>query len=414
METSDRGKIKTIARPIHPSSQGFIESLSMRRILEADGQLLSEVFGANIIAPPVSLTPQQKENLVLNSRQKLQNLFNQPKTRPFVIALYNESARAIVPKLPEVEYLYSPNVSSAALHDMNTFFIPTEDQKKLVRVLFDKDVISDDIYTQVLRDHEQRFHTKREQLRERLPKLIENFLSNLPTMTGYSEELRETARQRLETISYDVIDGLIAIPEDKWGEYDVQRRTIRIAEQIPDAVFVHVIGHEVLHGVSGQTVIQRTTSLPQDDDSMFIEDHTVDYYALRTGVRAGKHFRWLNEAITETLACEVDATSPMPVLYLPHKKLLQLLTRHVPFEQFVKAYFEDYDTGVQSHERIPHWKALYKAINTAYRPGFLSELDVFIKENGNEGVKKAVEFLKMENSRMDIMNLSGRSQSERS
>ncbi len=107
-------------------------------------------------------------------------------------------------------------------------------------------------------------------------------------------------------------------------------------------------------------------------------------------------FHWLNEAVTETVTLNL-LSRENSASYVPERELLDLLLKKggkkLPQQLFIDAYFESYDPEKPVDEHIPAWKKLYAEINEAYRPGFLLQLDKYIKRND---VKSAIKLMKLD------------------
>lgn len=176
-----------------------------------------------------------------------------------------------------------------------------------------------------------------------------------------------------------------------------------------------ILFHELLHAVSGRTVIK---SQVVDDIEGYGEFTDTDIIHQRTGTRIGsprgeglemkQRFHWLNEAVTEQLTWRLlgkKIPEPKSVMerlmskkyegsatYVPERKLFDLLLQKgsTPLDEklFLAAYFEDFDP--EKPNPIPAWKAMTKAVRESYGSNMLLELDKMIKSGG---IGQAIKFL---------------------
>lgn len=103
---------------------------------------------------------------------------------------------------------------------------------------------------------------------------------------------QEQLHSRMEQIQISVGDPLVLLALDSGGYYIPERRTAVVSASSTGHQLKQVLWHELLHHLSGQTIILET-----------VEDGALDLRALRLGlaVKRTTDKVWLNEAITEQL-----------------------------------------------------------------------------------------------------------------
>lgn len=150
----------------------------------------------------------------------------------------------------------------------------------------------------------------------------------------------------------------------------------------------HTYNHEMLHVVSGSLFLTTPRHLGIYNTEKYRR-------GLAFGPRAEgeqvERFTWLNEAVTETLALQMDRDKDRDSApYKPERLLLSLLINgpagnsevKVERKKFSQAYFENYVAEKDADERLQNWKELVHSINEKYYPGFLVDIDKLIKEKG--------------------------------
>lgn len=100
-------------------------------------------------------------------------------------------------------------------------------------------------------------------------------------------------------------------------------------------------------------------------------------------------FRWLNEAITESLTLKLLENDLLTTLYAKEQELLSLFAKSgaVRLEDKVlqRPYFENYDPN--AYPTVPAWKEFMRWTETAYRPRFLQDLDAFVDEEASKRLR---------------------------
>lgn len=140
----------------------------------------------------------------------------------------------------------------------------------------------------------------------------------------------------------------------------------------------HVYAHEMLHALSGETLVHKKARFHDTQWS------TIENIRLGFRFNAGfdTRFNWLNEAMTETLTMQLTGDGA-DYAYRSERSLLTLLCKisGIDFSLFVDAYFEHFDPSKEGADRNPAWRKLYAALNRAFCPGFLLQLDKYIQAN---------------------------------
>lgn len=124
-----------------------------------------------------------------------------------------------------------------------------------------------------------------------------------------------------------------------------------------------------------------------------------DFKELRVGLHFHEkesQFRWLNEAVTETITRDICEIPESQCTYKKERELFNLLCKQgknpISPDIFYRAYFEnynperkeDYGTGV------PSWKTMQDILTKSYAPGFLMKLERYIESNDLEKTIEAM------------------------
>lgn len=274
-----------------------------------------------------------------------------------------------------------------------------------------------------------------------LPHLPDNVFVNLLTRhvravkeskEEITRELPDFQRRLYERLENAISSGVLPINnrtmENRWKTH-----TVKIADPLklepqaggffnpnnyfhegsnPDVVFLSVncasyfggnrqqresiYTHEMMHLLSGRSMlaIEVSQSSLSPDVTMDIGDENSDMILhQRIGLGIGNQFIWLNEAMTEVLTMELLQNESR--IYSKEREVLQLLRTSgksaIPDYLFKNAYFENYDPSKPQGQRVLKWQALYRAINEAYKPGFLIKLDQYVVNKGIIATIKAMQ-----------------------
>lgn len=255
-------------------------------------------------------------------------------------------------------------------------------------VLLDVDQMPDDVFQDMLIRHVNVFRGTLGEFQGALPDFQDRFQRRFTQKIiarGFIDN--ETSQRRMAEINVVLGDALRDdLTADRGGNFDSETDTVMIAQQDFKDLGEHIYTHEILHALSGRTLVLRT-----DTPLEYMELEYMEFETQRIGfhfknVKQGR-FRWLNEAITEELTISLTGDKEERI-YKQERNLYKLLRKKgkldIPEELFLAAYFENYDPSLPPGERIPQWKKLYGAINEAYEPGFLVRLDKMIQKGGIE------------------------------
>jgi hypothetical protein len=194
-------------------------------------------------------------------------------------------------------------------------------------------------------------------------------ISGIDPFSVYSTGAYDPETHSLKLIRVQSLSELLSIP---------------ISEGDEEAVSLeHVLYHEGFHADAGKLVIYS-----DEEQDIAITRSGLNYRTFEADiyppheVKIGiSRFEWLDEAITETLAMKVRGTEN-PGGRVEECKLYDLLKtrgkQEIPEELFIDAYLENYDPTQPPGQRDPAWKKLRRAINEAYDPAFIVELDKMV------------------------------------
>lgn len=238
---------------------------------------------------------------------------------------------------------------------------------------------------EISREHKRKIAEKEKEIqtaieKELMPRLLDKLRkSNLPIDI-------EEARQRLETLSFHVVDDYFAELEEIGGAYFAESNLIRIKPVTDKKYLEDIFVHEVMHALSGQTDVE---DISPEFASSYIEDpHMSSFDVTKVGVGFGsevfnmrKILRWLNEAVTEQVSMDLyDRTEGA---YIFERELLQQLVElGLPYEDLLKAYFENYKES--DGHKTPLAKNFFVKTNEVFGRGFLMKVDKFIRGGESE------------------------------
>jgi hypothetical protein len=246
-----------------------------------------------------------------------------------------------------------------------------------------------ELYIEMAKRHIAEFAKKERKFEKYVPLMNRLFLDGLWKQSeriGFSFE-GKVVEKRVGQAIIHLSDTLTATLEERWGSFDADHNTVIIAENVPDELKLNVFSHEMLHLISGRTIM-----LWGEEEGIGEIRHQrigTRFKASLTETdrrkRKTSRFRWLNEAITEMLAAEISGVKD-PFAYGSEQDIVRELANRgkqtIGWNLFFNAYFENYDPGLPPEERIRAWKNLRRAINEAYTPDFLVALDDCIRRQG--------------------------------
>jgi len=363
--------MKTNTRKIPEESERYRAHLeeSRKENIE-DGGPIHVAFGKNILSSlrlyrEMSSAPliAEAEKMLRKSRQVIEKLWEDEKSRPVVLSFLEEI-------LEDKELKKDLKQKLEAGPSFGSHHVAREFKK-----------IPDDIYERMLAAHVTQFEIKSKKFLE-----LEPILRSQSTQL-ILEEIKagrialqpEIAASRISGVTVHLEDALTSKLEENLGTFYPESNQIRIAEQLSPDELQSTYVHEMLHALSGRTI---TEVQWEDSSSMIAHQRIGTHFSTRQ-----ERFRWLNEAITEALAMQLLGRSKSTT-YTKERKLLELISKkgneEIPRELFTNAYFENYEFGEKDKtgQGVPAWKRLQEKMSQAYGPGFLVELDKLIKVAG--------------------------------
>ncbi len=151
---------------------------------------------------------------------------------------------------------------------------------------------------------------------ENFKKSLENFESDLPNwQVSFKARIAEKIRSGEYHLSMETLERRIAntrvvlgdalrddLTSDKGGMFISDKEDAMISQQeFVDGRGEKVYVHEMFHALSGRTIIGKEI---KDSDSNEYEG--IDFATSRVGLRIGRRFGWLNEAVTESLTQDLS------------------------------------------------------------------------------------------------------------
>jgi hypothetical protein len=119
----------------------------------------------------------------------------------------------------------------------------------------------------------------------------------------------------------------------------------------------HVILHEMIHALSGVSILKTTSTDSEKVEETKIRNQKVGLMYTKidheSGKINGRKWVWLNEAVTEEITSEL-CNDDYIAYSKERRKLKRLCELGIDREIIYNAYFEDYNPD--DPERVPHWK----------------------------------------------------------
>jgi len=231
-----------------------------------------------------------------------------------------------------------------------------------------------------------------------IKKFQEDYSSEL---SNYGIHKNEIAK-RLSSTKIILTDPMIYALEStagksRLGVFQKWDNKINVAITRDETMMNKVCNHEILHQLSGQTIIKKKG---RRDDTAYTAyfmtrlgmtfNDSIDYSRLNT--RSVLH--WLNEAVTEDLSSELLKNNN-PHVYAQERELFSLLQtsgkKEISKDTFRRAYFEDFNPNKRKH--IPYWKEMWRLVQKSYDNTFLQRLDSHVNKHG---VNSAIEIMKQD------------------
>ena len=210
---------------------------------------------------------------------------------------------------------------------------------------------------------------RRKEFVKRCPELIESTRKKLYEAIDRGEIpiTKKKVEMVLDRLHMTLADTMVMRLNDTYGSYDKDTLSIYLDANLDDSELEETFHHEILHALSGMTILSS-------------DEWTNESLRVGLAYRDDSLFRWLNEAVTETLNIKVFGHEDGD-FYKESRKLLDLLSKDIDFKLFVDAYFEEYDPDAPKEERLAAWKKLKAAIDAKFgsSPNFLVKLNNFIE-----------------------------------
>lgn len=262
----------------------------------------------------------------------------------------------------------------------------TEEQHTadLLTYAFENNLLDNELWLEIVRNHKTKFLEKSKEFDENIkPEFQADFLASITDLSyrGILPLSIGRITKTLEMITVKLDDAIEHSFDEKNGSYDSEQNLALIGSRNfrYKKILYKIYVHEIMHALSGKTV---RVEVEGDYESMLKPD--------RVGLRIINKFRWLNEAITESvtqLMYDKGGDS-----YVNERKLLDYIIQKsgVPLQDFYNAYFEHYNPEEKDTDNgaISNWKKLNQKLNSTLGERFLVHLDDEIKR---AGIKKVLE-----------------------
>jgi hypothetical protein len=224
-------------------------------------------------------------------------------------------------------------------------------------------------------------------LEKGLKKDVYDFVLYLKNEKGYDiDEQAVVQRLRQARMESAPTDSMAA------GDYFSSSRHVYIRVEgkndiTPESIY-HTVLHELVHAASGQvfSVLERTDKFHSSKESRITES--------AVGLRRGKKFDWLNEAVTEIVTTNIRKRNDMipaelkeqglvDMAYLNEQNILFAVVKisGITLKDFVEAYFEEPDLHSPTGDRMPKWHSLQTKLTEAFGPRFLVKIEEMIKND---------------------------------
>ncbi|HEY9584771.1 MAG TPA: hypothetical protein VJI33_04325 [Candidatus Paceibacterota bacterium] len=190
--------------------------------------------------------------------------------------------------------------------------------------------------------------------------------------------VEEEQKKELSARAEELLEEIFGTPKRTEQEKKIEEENLKFKKQYP----FHIFTHEVLHVLSGKTIVKVT---PEKDDEM--ESFVHRKVGLGHPGARGVRFKWLNEAVTEYLTCELTGDKDRKFVgYKKEMELFDLLRKSgkvkIPADIFIAAYFENFDPALSEEKRLENWKSLRQKLAEAYDHDYIVKLDRDIQEKG--------------------------------
>ncbi|MFA5954085.1 MAG: hypothetical protein WC817_00930 [Patescibacteria group bacterium] len=250
-------------------------------------------------------------------------------------------------------------VMMAGLSELDTKEIPYRLANIFLTVGF-----TNNVFEAMLRKHIELFEEKDRNFNERLPEVLSEFRQEVLAAieSGYLPITIEEVDRRLSETKGVLVDKLETHLGEANGDYNASYGEFRIASDLDEKDEKDATFHELVHAtISGRTVILRQQ---EDGDKVKYQRLGLVFYN-RTKDIPEKLFRWLNEAVTESISMHIQGKTDGSY-GLERSVLQELYSYGVSQELVYEAYSENYTTDNPTGSRVPAWKRFAGAIKKLY------------------------------------------------
>jgi hypothetical protein len=249
--------------------------------------------------------------------------------------------------------------------------------------------LPDDIYLEMLALHREAVQQETNSFNEMLPRYLEDAETRLYELFGQLNmpNLRERFRLVVPRLRIVIRDGFVTELAERSGQYIPAKSEINVTTGLDDAQREIVLDHELLHALSGVTLL-----CARENDAIEHQRTGLYYHRNKVG-----RFYWLNEGVTAMLGRKIRRLGELEDTsfsneYGYYRELIDAVmhagAQHIDEQLLYRAYFEDYD--LRHPARIPDWKRLNNAITLSYKPGFLIKLDRYVRSHNVIDAQKLV------------------------
>lgn len=350
-----------VNQKVDPRNNSYREKISQ----SAEQMIVNKtnVFGASVLSEVGKAGREDKQPKEIESaRDFLRNLqkgISQPVT---------ETERRYKPILDLIEEGRLANPAEAANFDeakkrlLDTTKNDSQDQE--LPDFISPDLITDAAFIKMLEAHQKSFEKRSNEIMGRIPELRKSFASYIKefVLSQGIDMPQDLIDERISDTPVVIVDSLLSARDDYVGAHS--RGIISLSSAISDQRLIKTFTHEMLHALGGKLVLENGQG--------------GDFKVLREGLRFnGKRFRWLEEAVTESLTDKIRP-GDHPT-YENERRILEIIRTYgkseIPESVFYNAFFENYDPSLPVEQRIPNWKKLWASVNEAFEPGFLVHVD---------------------------------------
>jgi len=224
--------------------------------------------------------------------------------------------------------------------------------------LYDVDKLESELLVRVFKKriecNEERKNLLAENWEEIMAKV--NFLLEEGIKNGSIKRDLEYAFKILELQRMSDYDSFF-VERNSEGAHNSALQTIEFDLSTSFEDLPHVILHEMIHALSGASILKTTSMDSEKAEETKIRNQRVGLMYTNvdheSGKIKGRKLVWLNEAVTEEIASEL-CNDDFIAYPKERRKLKQLYELGIDREIIYNAYFEDYDPD--DPERVPHWK----------------------------------------------------------